>query len=61
MPKFCRRGIAVLTIAIAVSFSIVQAQEAAGPGVDFRGSKGWTVADGVVTLTGEPSRENFLS
>jgi hypothetical protein len=61
MPEFCRRGIAVLTIAIAVSFSVVQAQEAAGPGVDFRGSKGWTVADGVVTLTGEPSRENFLS
>jgi len=64
MPKFLYRGCAVLTsVAVAgllASFSNVHAQGGAGPGLDFRGT-GWTQADGVVTLTGAPSRDTPLS
>ena len=61
MPKFRCRGLAVLTIVAVASFPTVQAQEGTGSMADFRGSKGWTLADGVATLTGAPNRENFLS
>jgi hypothetical protein len=60
MPEFCGRGLAVLTIAALASFPVVLAQQAAGPGPDFRGSASWTLADGIVTFNGQPSREDPL-
>ena len=61
MPKFRHRGLAVLTIAAVASFlagfSNIHAQGGAGLGPDFRGSTAWTQADGVVSLTGTPSRD----
>jgi hypothetical protein len=64
MPKFRYRGRAVLTSAVVASFlasvPIIHAQSGAGPGPEFRGGTAWTLADGVVTLTGTPSRDTPL-
>ena len=59
MSKFCGRALAVLTIAVLASFT-GDLQAAEGPGVEFRDTNTWNVADGVITLTGAPSRDNPL-
>src|SRR4051812_46609845 len=59
MSKFPVRGLAVLTVVALTSFS--QAQEVPGSTVALRESPAWSLKDGVVSLTGEPSRDNFLS
>jgi hypothetical protein len=51
MPKFSSPRLAVLTIALLASFSVVRRRRPPGQ-VRFPGQRGWTVADGVVTLTG---------
>ena len=61
MSKFSRRVLAVLTVAAITSFVGIHAQNGTGPGSVFRDSAGWSFADGVVTLTGAPSRDNLLS
>ena len=58
--SFVRRGLAVLTIAALASFSGVHAQGDAVPGRSSADSTAWTLADGVVTLTGDASRDNPL-
>ncbi|HET7812560.1 MAG TPA: c-type cytochrome [Steroidobacteraceae bacterium] len=58
MSKLSFRGLAVLTAAALASFS--PAQEPASS-MALRESPAWSLKDGVVTLTGAPTRENFLS
>jgi hypothetical protein len=61
MSKFSGRILAVLTVAAITSFVGTHAQNDTGPGSVFRDSAGWSFADGIVTLTGAPSRDNLLS
>src|SRR5688572_2193856 len=64
MPGIVRRHtLAVLTtVALASFFSTAGlAQNAGGPGSEFRLTNGWTMADGVMTLTSPPTRDNPLS
>src|SRR5262245_31251581 len=69
MPKFRRRGLAVQTIVALASFMAAmtvihdqaQAEDGASEFAEIRNNAGWAAADGVVTLTGAPSRDNFLS
>lgn len=58
MSKFSRRAAAVLTTLVLASFS--HAQSPGGPGPAFRDSNAWNLSDGVVALTGTPSRETPL-
>jgi mono/diheme cytochrome c family protein len=60
MSKFSPRAVAVLTVFGLTSFATVHAQ-GAGLGPEFRDNPAWTRADGVITLTGEPSRDTPLS
>ncbi len=60
MSKISRRVLAVLTVAAITSFVGTHAQNVTAPGPVFRDSAGWSFADGVVTLTGAPSRDNPL-
>ena len=60
MSKIFRRAAAVLTAVLLTSFTVSHAQNAAGPRSAFRDTAGWTIADGVVTLTGAPSRDTPL-
>jgi hypothetical protein len=60
MPGNVRRHtLAVLTTFALASFVTAHAQ-GNGPGPQFRPSAAWNLADGVVTLTGPPSRDNPL-
>ncbi len=61
MLKFSHRAAAVLTTLALASFLVVHAQSSSGPGPEFRGSDAWSLADGVVTFTGTPSRETPLN
>jgi hypothetical protein len=61
MSKFRGRALAVLTIAAFTSFSSLVAHGAEAPAVEFRDTSGWAEKDGVITLTGAPSRDSPLS
>src|SRR6476659_9095519 len=58
MSKLLFRGLAVLTV---VAFTSLSPAQEPGSTLALRESPAWTQKGGVVTLTGEPSRENFLS
>ena len=61
MSKISCRGLAVLTVVALASFNASAASGAAGLGPEFRDSPAWSRQDDVITLIGEPSRDNFLS
>ena len=60
MPKFPYRALAVLTVVALAGSCAVLADEPAGTGRIFRDSTAWTVADGVISLTGPATRESPL-
>jgi hypothetical protein len=62
MPGFIgRQTLAVLTTLALASFSVSQAQDSSGPGPAFRSTPAWNLGpDGVISLTGAPSRDNPL-
>jgi len=60
MSKLQRRAFAVLTSAALAGFTASLALAATGPGPEFRGNTDWTLENGIVRLSGAPSRDNPL-